>query len=119
MVLLFVGLVSVDVSILGVMTRKQQGGHDVSRDKLIDRFPRTQAAIGHAAPLADMTLMFDNSREEEHAFTLARAQKKRKVLFDVRDPQFVVDLELKNVSEVWLEKVAGPFKALRKSGKLA
>lgn len=44
-VLLFVGLMSVDFSVLRMRTRKQQGGHDVDRIKLNDRFPRTQAAI--------------------------------------------------------------------------
>jgi len=38
-VLLFVGLVSVDMSVFRVSTRKQQGGHDVDRRKLIERFP--------------------------------------------------------------------------------
>jgi predicted ABC-type ATPase len=112
-VLLFVGLTSADFSVLRVSTRKQQGGHDVDRAKLVSRFPRTQAAVGHAAPMADMTLMFDNSREEENAFTLVRAQKRRSVLFDARDPQFTVDPELRAVSDPWLEKVVGPFKSKR------
>lgn len=112
-VLLLVGLTSADFSVLRVSTRKQQGGHDVERAKLVSRFPRTQAAVGHAAPLADMTLMFDNSREEENAFTLVRAQKRRSVLFDARDPQFNVDPELRAVSDPWLEKVVGPFKSKR------
>ncbi|MDM0106288.1 zeta toxin family protein [Variovorax sp. J22R24] len=112
-VLLFVGLTSADFSVLRVSTRKQQGGHDVDRAKLVSRFPRTQAAVGHAAPLADMTLMFDNSREEENAFTLVRAQKRRSVLFDARDPQFQADPELRAVCDPWLEKVAGPFRPRR------
>lgn len=109
-VMLFVGLMSVDFFVLRVSTCKQQGGHDVDRDKLIERFPRTQTAVGHAAPVADMTLMFDNSREENDAFTLVRAPKKRRVLFDARHPQFKVDAALKVVCVPWLEKVAGPFK---------
>ncbi len=60
-VLLFVGLATVELSTLRVETRKEQGGHGVPLDKLQSRFPRTQLAVGHAAPLADMTLMFDNS----------------------------------------------------------
>jgi hypothetical protein len=57
--------------------RKEQGGHSVPLDKLQSRFPRTQLAVGHAAPLADMTLMFDNSRSSEKAFALVRAQRGR------------------------------------------
>lgn len=114
-VLLFVGLVSVDMSVFRVSTRKQQGGHDVDRRKLIERFPRTQAAVGHAAQIANMTLMFDNSRSEKDAFSLVRAQAKKSVLFDARDPRFDMDPELRAVCDPWLEKVAGPFRPQRVS----
>lgn len=113
-VLLFVGLVSADLSILRVHTRKQQGGHDVSRDKLVERFPRTQAAVGHAAEVANMTLMFDNSRSEKDAFSLVRAQEKKKVLFDARDPQFRIEPSLKAACGAWLEKLAGPYGTVRR-----
>ena len=36
-VLLFVGLAYVDLSVLRVETRRQQGGHSVPTDKLVDR----------------------------------------------------------------------------------
>lgn len=108
-VLLFVGLTSAELSVLRVQTRKRQGGHDVPLDKLIERFPRTQAAVGHAASVADMTLLFDNSRTVDKAFTLVRAQRKRQVLFDARDPRYAVDAELRAVSDPWLDKVAGPW----------
>jgi predicted ABC-type ATPase len=113
-VLLFVGLVSVDMSVFRVSTRKQQGGHDVDRKKLVARFPRTQAAVGHATQIANMTLMFDNSRSEKNAFALVRAQARKKILFDARDPQFDVDPELRAVCDPWLGKITGPFKARRK-----
>jgi len=105
----------VDMSVFRVSTRRQQGGHDVDRRKLIERFPRTQAAVGHAAQIANMTLMFDNSRSEKDAFSLVRAQAKKSVLFDARDPQFDVDPELRAVCNPWLEKVAGPFRPQRVS----
>ena len=72
-VLLFVGLATAELSILRVETREQLGGHGVPVNKLRSRFPRTQRAVGYAAPLADMTLMFDNSRSLKKAFALARA----------------------------------------------
>ena len=108
-VLLFVGLASVDLSIMRVETRKSTGGHGVPLDKLHERFPRTQAAIAAAALVADMTLMFDNSREEENAFSLVRAQQKNKVLFDCRDPTYRIDAKLRAVATLWLTKVAGPW----------
>ena len=110
-VLLFVGLTSVELSALRVLTRKQQGGHGVPLEKLLHRFPRTQAAIGDAAPVANMTLMFDNSRGLDQAFALVRAQTGAKALFDVRDPSYRVDAGLRSVSDPWLAKVAGPFLA--------
>jgi hypothetical protein len=60
-----------------------------------------------------MTLMFDNSRSEKDAFALVRAQAKKSVLFDARDPQFKVDPQLRAVCDPWLEKVAGPFRPRR------
>jgi predicted ABC-type ATPase len=82
--LIFVGLASSDLSITRVETRKQQGGHDVPLQKLKDRFPRTQSAIRDASQVADLTLMFDNSRGLKDAFTLARAQSRSKLIYDCR-----------------------------------
>lgn len=118
-VLLFVGLASVDLSILRVQTRRRQGGHDVPIDKLLERFPRTQAAIGHASGIADMTLMFDNSRGVADAFTLARAQRRRRVLFDARDTTYAVDRGLSQVAGPWLDRVCGPFRPRRPSASTA
>jgi predicted ABC-type ATPase len=111
-VLLFVGLTSAQLSVLRVETRKEQGGHGVPLNKLIARFPRTQRAIGYAAPIADMTLMFDNSRTAEKAFALVRVQRGERVLFDCRDPQYILDRSLRAVARPWLEKITGPYKSV-------
>jgi predicted ABC-type ATPase len=105
-ILLFVGLADVNLSILRVQSRKRKGGHDVPIDKLHERYPRTQVAIKNAAAFADMTLMFDNSRTEQEAFALVRAQKKKKVLFDIRMPEYKVDQSLKSITSHWLGNVA-------------
>ncbi len=110
-VLLFVGLVSSDLSVLRVATRLSQGGHDVPFSKLKARFPRTQRAVGYAAPVADMTLMFDNSRGIKKAFALVRAQQRAQVLFDCRDPNYRVPNDLRAVAGVWLKRVVGPFRS--------
>lgn len=111
-VLLFVGLSMVQLSLLRVETRKEQGGHGVPLNKLNSRFPRTQRAIGHAAPIADMTLMFDNSRTPDKAFALVRAQRGKRILFDCRDPQYILDRSLRAVARPWLEKVTGPYQGV-------
>jgi predicted ABC-type ATPase len=104
-ILLFVGLANVELSLLRVQSRKSKGGHDVPTDKLFDRYPRTQAAIQNAAKFADMTLMFDNSRTEQEAFALVRAQKRKRILYDVRDAQYKNDDKLKTIANIWLTKV--------------
>lgn len=108
-VLLFVGLVSPQLSYLRVQTRRKAGGHDVPRAKIFSRFPRTQLAVGAASHIADMTIMFDNSRGIDQAFTLARVQRQRKVLFDCRDTNYHVSGPLRAVAGIWLRKVVGSW----------
>jgi predicted ABC-type ATPase len=112
-VLIFVGLTTPQISVLRVGNRKRTGGHDVPLDKLLERFPRTQAAIGQAANVADLTLMVDNSLDRSAAFQFARAQRKKRVLFDIRDPAYRVDAAARAVADPWLQKVVGTFKAPR------
>ncbi len=105
-ILLFVGLASAELSILRVSTRRSQGGHDVPEAKLRSRFPRTQQAIRMASEVADLTLMFDNSRNLDHAFTLVRAQRKNEILYDCRDVSFRQDPDLVRIANIWLARVA-------------
>ncbi len=108
-VLIFVGLTSLQLSVFRVQSRKRTGGHDVPLDKLRDRFPRTQKAIGQAALVADLTLMVDNSLRESEAFQFVRAQRKQRVLFDARDPRYAVNSSLRAAATPWLMNVVGPF----------
>jgi predicted ABC-type ATPase len=103
--LLFVGLASPELSVLRVKTRRDLGGHAVPEAKLRSRFPRTQEAIRGAAPLADLTLMFDNSRGFEEAFTLVRAQSKADVRYDCRHDSSARQ-ELIQIANSWLKHVA-------------
>lgn len=106
-VLIFVGLATVDLSVLRVQTRVQQGGHSVAHEKLIERFPRTQRAVGVAAPVADMTLMFDNSLSYEEGFNVVRVQEGKTTHYDCRDTSFSVRESVRGAATLWLEKVAG------------
>lgn len=101
-VLFFVGLANVELSILRVMTRVAEHGHDVPQDKLTARFPRTQHAIREAAKIADATIFTDNSRTEKQAFTVCRVQLGKEAMFDLRMgsesvPPVITD---------WLDKVS-------------
>ena len=59
-ILLFVGIVSPELSILRVAQRALEGGHDVPPDKLQQRFPRTQRNLAAALAFVDVALIFDN-----------------------------------------------------------
>ena len=59
--------------------------------------------------MADMTIMFDNSRDEPAAFSLVRAQLQRRVLSDVRSAVFRGDAERRLVAPRWLDAVTGPW----------
>lgn len=108
-VLLFVGLSSASLSVARVQTRRTQGGHAVPIDKLMKRYPRTQMAIGHAAPLADMAIFFDNSRKLQEAFSLVRVQQRYDVLFDCRSDEYAVPDDLRQVAMRWLPNVCGDW----------
>lgn len=84
-ILFFVGLTNEQLSIGRVSTRVAKGGHDVPVQKLIDRFPRTQKAIGAATFVADATILVDNSRDESKAFSVCRIQMQKEEVYDVRD----------------------------------
>jgi len=106
-VLLFVGLANVEISIARVRQRKERGGHDVDKTKLRHRFPRTQKAIGQAARVADMAIMFDNSLSADKAFQVTRVQSRRAVLFDCRDAAYDVPRDLRVAATPWLDRVVG------------
>lgn len=82
--LIFVGLTSVELSILRVQTRVADNGHDVEPERLIRRFPKTQKAISEAARIADASIFTDNSRDKKLAFTVCRIQLGEREIYDVR-----------------------------------
>jgi predicted ABC-type ATPase len=83
--LLFVGLASVELSILRVQTRVAENGHDVPIERLQRRFPKTQRAIREAVGLADAAILTDNSRTTKEAFTVARVQIGHDQIYDIRE----------------------------------
>ena len=84
-VLFFVGLSTYNLSEARVQSRFESGGHNVDRVKLVDRFPRTQKAIKAAIPVANATILTDNSRDPKNAFTVCHVQMGVKEIFDVRN----------------------------------
>jgi len=74
--------------------------------KLRSRFSRTQEAIRMACHVADLTVMYDNSRSPNKAFTLVRSQRRNEILYDCRNPSFQQDPELVSIASIRLAKVA-------------
>jgi predicted ABC-type ATPase len=60
-VLCFIGLASPELSDERVAMRVMQGGHDVPREKLVARYPRTMANLRRAIRELPHVLVFDNS----------------------------------------------------------
>lgn len=83
-ILFFVGLTNSQLSIARVNTRVALGGHDVGINKLIERFPRTQKAIGFATSVADAAILVDNSGVRSKAFSVCRIQMLGEEVYDVR-----------------------------------
>lgn len=100
--LIFVGLASVELSIGRVQTRVQENGHAVPEIKLRERFPRTQMAIAEAIKVADASLLADNSRTSAQAFTVCRVQIEEREIFDLRAGERTTP----SVISRWLEIVS-------------
>jgi predicted ABC-type ATPase len=99
--LLFVGLSDTQLSMGRVATRIARGGHAVPPERLEARYPRTQAAIRAALPVADAAILTDNSREEDQAFTVCRIQMRDAEVFDLRRGAAAVPAEIL----AWLDVV--------------
>jgi predicted ABC-type ATPase len=77
-------LPNADASINRVATRVREGGHGINVTTLRQRFPRTQKAVAAALNVADASILVDNSRTPDKAFTVCRVQVGPMPVFDVR-----------------------------------
>lgn len=100
--LLFVGLSSAQLSIGRVVTRGSLGGHTIPPNKLVERFPRTQTAIKAATAVADASILMDNSRDRDQAFSVCRVQIGTDEVYDLRQEPEKVPLEI----AAWLDTVS-------------
>ena len=100
--LTFVGLSNSELSIARVQTRVAMGGHDVPREKLLERFERTQRAIRAASRVADATVLVDNSLDEKRAFAVCRIQLRDEEVFDLRQ----TDMPPPPAVRAWLDVVS-------------
>jgi predicted ABC-type ATPase len=86
--LIFVGVASAKISILRVKQRVANGGHDVPRQKIIQRYDRVMSLLPQAIQAVDRALLFDNSADSARLVTEFRYGKQ---VFGVADaPQWAI-----------------------------
>ncbi len=86
--LIFVGVASAEISISRVKQRVANGGHDVPRQKIIDRYDRVMALLPQAIQAVDRALLFDNSADSARLVAEFRDGKQ---IFGVADaPQWAI-----------------------------
>lgn len=77
-VLVFVGISSPALSEARVLERvTARQGHDVPRDRLYARFPRTLLNLAKAIPLVDVTVLLDNDDDRRPFRFVARLERGR------------------------------------------
>lgn len=62
--MVFIHVDSIDINLMRVKQRKLDGGHDVPRDKVEARIPRTLKHVKLAIPLCDYVLVLNNTSSE-------------------------------------------------------
>jgi predicted ABC-type ATPase len=86
--LIFVGVASAEISVLRVKQRVANGGHDVPRQKIIDRYNRVMLLLPQAIRSVDRALLFDNS---DDSAKLVAEFMDGKQIFGVTDaPQWAI-----------------------------
>jgi predicted ABC-type ATPase len=69
--LVFVGLADPELCVRRVSQRVLAGGHDVPRQKIVDRYLRVMSLLPRAIATADRALIFDNSDDVTGAILVA------------------------------------------------
>lgn len=83
--LYFVSLAAPEMNVERIKSRVEQGGHDVPKDKVMDRYYRTMDFLFEAMKIADNVYLFDNSYQEPALF----AKKENDILEIVGDKRYV------------------------------
>jgi predicted ABC-type ATPase len=88
--LIFVGVISPEISILRVKQRVANGGHDVPRQKIIDRYDRVMALLPQAIRAVDRALLFDNSDDLTGAKLVAEFRDGKQIYEILNPPQYAI-----------------------------
>jgi predicted ABC-type ATPase len=69
-VLYFVSTADPEINVVRVAERVEQGGHDVPRDRIIDRYYRSVKLLPFAVHHSRQAYIFDNTRDGDYALFL-------------------------------------------------
>lgn len=87
--LVYIGLDSAKTSALRVRSRVKSGGHNIAKEDIKRRYPRSMANLPKLMEIADLSLVFDNSTS--HAYSLVLHREKGHVVFIRKDlPQWAL-----------------------------
>lgn len=81
--LVYIGLDSAKTSALRVRSRVKSGGHNIAKEDIKRRYPRSMANLPKLMEIADLSLVFDNSTS--HAYSLVLHREKGHVAFIRKD----------------------------------
>lgn len=85
-ILLFVGINDPLINVKRVENRVAKGGHDVPREKVVERYKRTMDMLYQAAITADQALIFDNTDSTSGITQAAKVEHGRLLDWDPRFP---------------------------------
>ncbi len=88
--LIFVGVISPEISILRVKQRVANGGHDVPRQKIVDRYNRVMSLLPQAIQAVDRALLFDNSDDLTGAKLVAEFRDGKQTYEILNPPQYAI-----------------------------
>jgi predicted ABC-type ATPase len=88
--LIFVGVISPEISILRVKQRVANGGHDVPIQKIVDRYDRVMALLPQAIRAVDRALLFDNSDDLTGAKLVAEFRDGKQIYEILNPPQYAI-----------------------------
>jgi len=97
--LIYISLYPPELSPLRVSERVAKGGHDVDRDKAIDRHRKSHKQLRWYAPQADLFLVFDNSSCDGIPVLLAYRSNGEQLKHIAKGVNKAVDLVLSDVFE--------------------
>ena len=82
-----------------VRQRVREGGHDVSAQRILDRYPRTMANLKKAVRLADLAFVYDAAEVEKGAHLLVAMCEREQTTLLVTEPTLWIRELLQQATE--------------------